>query len=307
MDETTVLAVAVAVPAPDGETPLRVVLWWRVRVVSLQFCNQIFEAARVAWRMDRRAFLATSGTVLVAGCSSGGSEATDTTQDSTDAAGGTTAQTTAQATTGSSDATTASEPTATGNGDQTTTSASVEAGPEMAIASSGWHDGSDELEFTVKNLDETSVGAVQVGIKWFDNGDRYLGQTNRTLAALGPEKTWYTRVEPSVPYEASDYEITTRSRLLPSWTPDKFDLDVQATGVEGVKGMLSNTTNEVAGATIIGIGYDQDSVGYTGLASASEIPANTEWRFNAPFSRVSPQYIKLTDVRVIVTDHGQSA
>jgi|GEM_PF-728823 hypothetical protein len=255
--------------------------------------------------MDRRAFLATGGTILVAGCSSGGGEATDTTQESTDAVGGTSAQTTARETT----ATTASEPTATesGNDEATTTATVVEEAPEMAIASSGWHDGSDKLEFTVKNVNETKVGSVDVAIEWFDNGGRYLGQTSRRLAGIGPEKTWYTRVEPSTPYEASDYEITTRSRLLPSWTPDAFSLDVWESGVEGVKGVLKNTTNEVRGATVIGIGYDGESVGYTGVASASEIPAITEWRFDAPFSRVSPQYIKLDDVRVVVVESDQSA
>jgi len=136
--------------------------------------------------MDRRAFLATGGTILVAGCSSGGGEATDTTQESTDAVGGTSAQTTARETT----ATTASEPTATesGNDEATTTATVVEEAPEMAIASSGWHDGSDKLEFTVKNVNETKVGSVDVAIEWFDNGGRYLGQTSRRLAGIGPER-----------------------------------------------------------------------------------------------------------------------
>jgi len=39
----------------------------------------------------------------------------------------------------------------------------------------------------------------------------------------------------------------------------------------------------------------------------ARIRAITEWRFDAPFSRVSPQYIKLDDVRVVVVESDQSA
>jgi len=138
----------------------------------------------------------------------------------------------------------------------------------MAIASSGWHDGGDKLEFTVKNVNETKVGSVDVAIEWFDNGGRYLGQTSRRLAGIGPEDVVHARRTVDA-VRGVRLRITTRSRLLPSWTPDAFSLDVWESGVEGVKGVLKNTTNEVRGATVIGIGYDGESVGYTGVASAS--------------------------------------
>lgn len=237
--------------------------------------------------MQRRAFLATSATVLVAGCSSGGETAT--TEDGTDVGGDTTAPATTTA------ASTATER----EGSATTTAAAADA-PEMAVAESGWHGESGDLEFTIRNRDETDVGSVHVEIEWFDGDDNYLGRTARTLPGIGPEKTWYTRVAPETPYDAKGFELSTSSRLLPSWTPDAFELDVQETGTNGVEGVLRNTTDEPTDATIVGIGYDDDTVGYAGAVTAEGIPANTGWRFRAPFERVSPQYIKLDDVRVVV-------
>jgi hypothetical protein len=248
--------------------------------------------------MDRRAFLSSGATVVLAGCSSNGDQST-TGASGTTTRGATTVATDASTATATADATATTDATATAEPE---TEAGVDSEParvDMSVEAS-WATPGEELDLAVTNETTDEFGAVDLSIRWYDNKRQYLGYTTKGLLALGPGKTWETVATPETPYRERKMDVAVTGTALPSSTPDGLELEIRESRVDAIEGRLYNRTAEEQDATLLGMGYDDEYLGYTGAVSTAQIPGDNFWRFRLPLSRVTPRYIDMNETQVIL-------
>ena len=207
--------------------------------------------------MKRRAFLATSGTALLAGCNSedpAGSEGTAATE--------------------VEDSTTVNE--------QTTSSSE---GGKIDIAETDWVTEGESAEFLIQNIGEAETGALTLVTRWYDEEGNYLGNDQASLPTLHGGKNWLTRVENTVPFEVADYDayVDYESRYASEEVATRaVEINTEASAVTGI---VSHEQEGETAINVLAVTYNSGWITHTGTVTDARIPEE-DWRFYLPLSQV---------------------